>query len=218
VTERLALLGDIHGNFAALSAVLEEVRRAGISAGVCTGDVVLRGTEPEACVATVRALGWPWVAGNTDRKIVAREPRPLDHPASRRLGSRSWTHNHLSDASLRHLADLPSEARVRFAGSQVVVLHGGSAGGTPLVADTTPDDDLLHLARDLGADCIVSGHTHRPLVRTVGPCLFVNPGSVGEGEGDDHRPAWAWLGATSNGLQATLERVPLPLAPPRAQP
>ena len=73
---RLAVLGDVHGNVAALDVVLAEVRAAGINRGACTGDLVLRGREPEACVSRIALSGWPCVRGNTDTKVASRAPRP----------------------------------------------------------------------------------------------------------------------------------------------
>ena len=48
--ERLALLGDVHANAAALRAVLADVALAGLERGVVTGDLVMRGEEPEEVI------------------------------------------------------------------------------------------------------------------------------------------------------------------------
>ena len=98
--ERLAVLGDVHANAAALRAVLADVAGAGIERGVLTGDLVMRGEEPEECVAEVRRLGWTCVLGNTDDKVADGRPRDPDHPKAGRPGSRAWTLNRLSDESL----------------------------------------------------------------------------------------------------------------------
>jgi len=215
LTGRLALFGDVHANLPALMSVLDAIAAAGIGAGACTGDLVLRGTGPEACVAAVRSLGWPCAAGNTDRKVAKRPPRPPDHPAAQRVGSRSWTRHRLSEESVRYLAELPALVRFEHDGVSVVVLHGGGEDHLPSIDETSNETMLSSLAADLGADVVVSGHTHRPLVRRVGGCLFVNPGSVGEGEEHDQRPAWAWLAVEPSGPAARLERVPYALAAPR---
>ncbi|MGD9696835.1 MAG: metallophosphoesterase [Thermoleophilia bacterium] len=212
MAERLALLGDVHANHPALRAVLDAIASAGITRGLCTGDLVMRGRQPEACVSELRRLGWPCVMGNTDRKTALRPSRPPDHPKARRVGSRPWTSNHLSKQSLRYLAELPMVARLTFGRLSVVVMHGSATDPRDAWDATTPDDDLARLAREQGADCIVSGHTHLPLVREAGGCLFVNPGSVGEALNGDRHPRWAWLERTRSGLRAHLEEVPRDLA------
>ena len=212
MSDRVAAIGDVHANARALEAVLAAIRRAGITRGACTGDLVLRGHEPERCVAALRGLGWPSVQGNTDRRVVERPPRSETHPAALRPGSRSWTGHRLSPESLAYLAGLPDIARITLQGKRVVVVHDGGAA----IEEETPEHRLLAMAVRLDADCVVSGHTHSPVVRRVGDRLFVNPGSVGEGQAGDQRPSWAWVGCGPNGLVAGLERVSRPLARVRA--
>lgn len=215
---RLALLGDIHGNIAAFTAVLAAVDSYGLDEGVCTGDIVMRGLQPEECVALLRDRGWPSIRGNTDVKVTSEPPRPPEHPASSRAGSRSWTIRRLSDSSMAYLRSLPDRLAVELGGHRIVVVHGDSEEGETIIDVDTSDGDLVALAYDLGADCLVSGHTHRPFVRSIGELLVVNPGSAGEGTADDRRPAWAWLEAGPSGLSAHLERVKEPLARVRVRP
>ena len=211
--ERLAVLGDVHGNLAALRAVVDAVRAAGIDRGALTGDLVMRGPEPEACVALVRELGWPTVMGNTDRRVALEPPRPPEHRASARVGSRSWTHRALSTEGLAWLAALPLIVNLRLGPHRVAVLHASPDDLTVAPDERTPAGELTALATALGADVVVTGHTHKPFVRRVGTRLFVNPGSVGEVARDaDRRPSWAWLAAGPDGPSAELERVPEPLA------
>lgn len=209
---RLALLGDVHGNAAALRAVLAAVDGHGIAAGVCTGDLVMRGVEPEACLALMRERGWPSAMGNTDLKVATRDARPPDHPKARRPGSRSWTTNRLSADDLAWLAARPMVARVGFAGLRVVVMHGGPDDPRDAVSDDTPERELKRLAASLRADVVVIGHVHRQMVRRAGGALFINPGSVGEAIDGDRRPRWAWLEAGPEGPAVHLESVEQDLA------
>lgn len=209
---RLALFGDIHGNLAAFRAVLDAIDSAGIRHAVCTGDIVMRGLEPEECVTLLRERDWPSIRGNTDIKVTDEPPRPDEHPASSREGSRSWTIRRLSSDSMAYLEALPDRVTRTLGDRRVVVVHGDTPGGKMLIDTDTPDAVLKNLARDLGADCLVSGHTHRPFVRRIGRLLVVNPGSAGEGTAEDRRPAWGWLEAGGSGLTAHLERVDRPLA------
>lgn len=214
--ERLALFGDVHGNLAALRAVLADIRAHGITRGACTGDLVMRGLEPEGCIDAVRALGWPCAQGNTDLKVGTRPGRPPDHPKSARAGSRVWTTNRLSDDRRRFLAELPAVARTRLGPLRVAVMHGGPDDPKELIGAGTPARRVRAIARELGADVLVNGHTHSPLARRVGDVLLVNPGSVGEGSAGDRRPSWAWLELRDGEVHAQLERVDAPLASVRA--
>lgn len=213
VPERLALLGDIHANAPALRATLDAIADEGLTTGICTGDLVMRGGDPETCVTTVRATGWPCVMGNTDRKVANRRRRDPGDPKAGRVGSRAWSTNQLSAGNLEYLGALPLVVRVKLRGFVIVMMHGGPDDPRDAIGAETSDKDLARLVSDLGKpDCIVSGHTHRALVRTAGKCLFVNPGSVGEAIDGDRRPRWGWLEARSSGLRAHLELIPEDLA------
>ena len=194
VNGRLAVFGDIHGNVAALDAVIAAIGAAGITDAICTGDIVMRGTEPEECIARMRATGWPIVGGNTDRKVSNKTLKPDTELRGMRPGTRTWTRAVLSDADAQWLGSLPAMVK----------------------ADLGPHR-LVAMMDALGADVLVAAHTHAPMLRRVRGRLIINPGSVGEGTVDDQRPAWAWLEATDDGIHAAIEHVDAPLAPPRAK-
>lgn len=65
---------------------------------------------------------------------------------------------------------LSEVSRQELAGFSVVIVHGQQFGSpTPeLVAARYPDADLL-----------VFGHSHQPIIETIGSVLAVNPGSAG---------------------------------------
>ena len=211
----LALIGDIHARIDALAAVLGAIGAAGIASGICTGDLVMRGPDPARCIARLRELGWPTVVGNTDRKVVAGDPRPPDHPASSRVGSRSWTFRQLDAEDLAWLEGLPGQVRVEFGGARVLVTHGdGDSLAVPITAQTSTREIERQL-RKLDADVLVLGHTHEAMIRRVRNGIVVNPGAVGESRDPDWQPHWAWLEATPTGIVAHLEVVPTPLAPQR---
>jgi putative phosphoesterase len=67
-------------------------------------------------------------------------------------------------------ARVPEVAEVELAGARVVVLHGMQFGSP------TPEKAA---AAHPGAALVVFGHSHRPVIRQVGPVLAVNPGSAG---------------------------------------
>ncbi len=213
---RLAIIGDVHGNAKALRAVMDAVAAKGISRGVNTGDLVMRGTEPKASVRMARETGWPVVMGNTDQKVGRGRPRPMGHPASDRRGSRSWTIRRPNDTEVDWLSDLPARVTLDVGGFTVLVTHGQPGDLSVVIDVDTPASHLVKLAAALKVDAVVTGHTHRPFARRHGGTLFVNPGSVGEGMDSDLRPSWAWLEAKRDKLVAHLERVNQPLAPPRS--
>lgn len=216
----LALIGDVHGNLAALDSVLGEVREEGLTRGVVTGDLVMRGPDPAGVIARVRGLGWPAVAGNTDIKVAGNlalerheiPPRPKRHAASSRVGSRSWTIRTLDRADLDFLAGLPIAMCATLGAMRVAILHGTPRDPSEPIGPDTPKKRLRAIISELEVDCIVTGHTHRQHAFPLDGVLFVNPGAVGEGRDGERRPRWGWLEATGEGVTAHLRRSQRPLA------
>mgnify|MGYP001828882061 CR=1 FL=1 len=216
----LALVGDVHANLAALESVLGAVADTGLTRGVLTGDLVMRGPDPAGVIARVRALGWPAVAGNTDIKVAGNlalghheiPPRPKTHPASSRAGSRSWTIRTLDRADLGFLAELPIAMCTTLGTARVAVVHGSPRDPSEPIGPGTSEKRLRAIISELGADCIVTGHTHRQHAFRLDDVLFVNPGAVGEGRDGERRPRWGWLEATDDGVVAHLRRTERPLA------
>lgn len=213
--DRLAVFGDIHANLEALDAVLEAIAAAGITNALITGDIVLRGLQPEKCVKRVRRTGWPCVEGNTDRRVVGKKVKPKTHPRDMRPGTRTWTKTMLSSESLEWLDSLPAVVETSLGPHRVVAVHGDQTVPPGLVDHEATDKELLATMDALGADVLVTAHTHSPMLRWVEGRLVVNPGSVGEGTVDDQRPSWALLELHENGIHAAIEHVDAPLAPPR---
>jgi hypothetical protein len=70
---RVAALYDIHGNFPALEAVLEDIRQAEVD-HIVVGSDVLPGPMPRECLACLLDLEIPvqFIQGNGDREVVAQ--------------------------------------------------------------------------------------------------------------------------------------------------
>ena len=85
---RTAVIFDVHGNLAALEAVLAEAEAAGAAGYAVGGDLALFGPEPAACVDRLRALSERRVRAGQHRSLPRRAarhgPRALDGRGARR--------------------------------------------------------------------------------------------------------------------------------------
>ena len=66
---RIAVVSDIHGNLAALEAVLGDLRSTSPDLVVHAGDLAANGSSPAEVIDIVRHLEWPGVYGNTDEML-----------------------------------------------------------------------------------------------------------------------------------------------------
>ena len=62
----VAVIADIHGNVAALNAVLENLQSQPYDRLVVAGDLVLSGPRPVESLDAIQNLGAPTIYGNTD--------------------------------------------------------------------------------------------------------------------------------------------------------
>jgi predicted phosphodiesterase len=70
-----AAISDIHGNSAALDAVLADIARRGVERVVNLGDALSGPLDPAGTADRLLALDLPTVAGNHDRTLIDRPPR-----------------------------------------------------------------------------------------------------------------------------------------------
>ena len=192
---RIAVLSDVHGNLPALEASLDAIRREGVDAYACTGDLVGYGPFPNECVEVVAELAPAWVvAGNHDLIALGR----LSGDRCIRLARESldWTRKVLTEEARAHLSALPLRAD---AAHGVVLAHGSLED--PEEYTTKPDQATRQLDRlageGLAAPILLLGHTHRAwawsrdtgtlkptatgtLALTDGAGVILNPGAVGQ--------------------------------------
>jgi putative phosphoesterase len=177
----VAALYDIHGNLAALEAVLAEVPDdATILVG---GDVVAVGAEPAATLERLRALGDRvlWLRGNADRELMPGEPG-LAPP-----GVFDATRAALTEEQIEFLYELPPTQRV----GDVLYCHASPRNDVDIFTERTPKERIAFLFEGLDVPTVVCGHTHTQYERTVGGVRVVNAGSVGAPY--EEEPGAYWL-------------------------
>src|SRR5215216_2301905 len=100
VSTIIALIADIHGNLAALEAVLDALRAEPADQIVCLGDVAATGPQPCGVLRRLRELGCPMVMGNADAELLdVSPPAPETDEDARRIADISrWCAAQLDDA------------------------------------------------------------------------------------------------------------------------
>lgn len=190
---RIAVISDIHANLPALEASLDAIRREGVDAYACAGDVVGYGPFPNECVEVVAGLEPVWVAGNHD--LIALDRLSGDGCIRLAQQSLAWTRGVLTDDARAHLSALPLRAEVA---EGVVIAHGSL--DDPREYTQRPEQATRQLDRlseeGTRAPVLLLGHTHRAWVwsRASGGMrpspedivalgtggIVLNPGAVGQ--------------------------------------
>jgi predicted phosphodiesterase len=198
---KVAALYDIHGNDAALAAVLAEIDSIGVDLIVIGGDVA-GGPFPRETVDAVRALGDHALAirGNGERELV--EARLHLDAGSARIdpgdiwSSRThWAAGVLDQERLDWMGALPPLASVEVDGlGDVLFCHASPRSDEDIITPLSSEQRVAPMFAGVAQRTVVNGHTHAQFERSVGGTRVVNAGSVGMPY--EARPAayWALLG------------------------
>jgi diadenosine tetraphosphatase ApaH/serine/threonine PP2A family protein phosphatase len=200
---RVAVISDVHANYHALEAVLEEIDAAGVDAVWCLGDTVGYGPRPNDCCATVQRRAGLCLVGNHD--LVALGELTVSDFNDEAAAAAVWTSQVLTQESRRFLESLKPFAEV-----DGVDLFHASARAPVWEYVLTEEAARATLALS-DAPLVLVGHSHVALALTLegedvhgglaaadaevelkGRWLL-NPGSVGQPRDGDPRAAWLLL-------------------------
>jgi putative phosphoesterase len=176
----IATLYDIHGNLAALEAVLAEVPAdATIVVG---GDVCAGGPQPSETLERLRALGDRvlWLRGNADRELMAGE---LGLAPVELIDA---TREQLTEEQITFLYANPPSVQI----GRTLYVHASPRNDVDVFTERTPDERIAFLFEDIDADVIVCGHIHTQYERVVAGKRIVNSGSVGMPYEDEPGAYW----------------------------
>lgn len=210
----VAVLADIHGNLAALDAVLVDLATQPHDAVVLAGDLLANGPQPAETLARIQTLDAQVIYGNMDEAIVQATPAdPVTW----------WARQQIGAAGVAYLEGLPFAHRVTPpggdpAGCDLLVVHSTPRSvhdililqlepyGTNFAA-TTPEEDAAGMLDDTHAGLIVYGHIHYFSAGVVRGQPLRSIGSVGFPFDGDRRAAYALLHWDGAAWQLVARRV-----------
>jgi putative phosphoesterase len=165
----VAFIADIHGNAAALDAVLRDIRRRGITAIFNLGDSVYGPLEPGVTAQRLIQAKIPSLRGNQDRILLEPDP-PDSHPTL------LYTRSCLAPAHFDWLRHQP--CTIEYNG--FFLCHGTPSADDVYLMELTTRAEMEARVAGIAQRMIVCGHSHVPrLVELPGGKLVLNPGSVG---------------------------------------
>lgn len=217
---RIGLLADIHGNLAALEAVLAALDEARVDRLVCLGDVAATGPQPAECLTRLAATGCAVVMGNADAELLNPDAMDAgDDEDSRRITLISqWSAAQLGETEVALIRSFAPTVEIDLGGgARLLCVHGGPLSFDDIITATTPDEALDRMLGGHEPAVMAGGHWHAQMLRRHRGITLVNPGSAGlayEGlAGGGHRvPTWAEyavLEMDGNGRRTiSLRRVP----------
>jgi len=180
---RIAIVSDIHGSYAALRAVLADLKKVSPDLVLHGGDLADSGPHPMEVVDCIRELGWPGVMGNTDEMLF--RPEALEaFVATSSAPALVWATVRENAAAAR--AELGEERLAWMAGlprvivrEELALVHAGPKDLWRAPDAKAADEELVSVYGALRASVVVYGHIHVPFVRSMDGLTVANAGSVG---------------------------------------
>lgn len=211
-----AIISDIHGNFEALTAVLEFIDTLSVDQIVCLGDIIGYGPDPLKCLDLVMQRCKLTILGNHDQAAIF-DPEGFNPVAMRAI---FWTREQLEletgeKADLRwdFLGELP---RSHDEGKYLFV-HGSPRDPTNeyVFPEHVYDRNRMEALLKRFEQYCFQGHTHIPGVfKASGTFVqpshhdnrfkldaekcMINVGSVGQPRDEDYRPCFVVLDTDEN--------------------
>lgn len=179
---RVAVVSDIHGNWLALEAVIDDIKKLGIDHIANLGDCLSGPLWPSETADCLIDLGWPTVGGNHDKQMLV--PGIATGKTSDSFAvSRIAAHHRLWLASLPEAIELAPDFLLCHGTPQsdaAYWLHRGKLGAMRKATDV----EVACYATD--HPLALCGHTHIARCVTLSDGRIVaNPGSVGLPTYDD---------------------------------
>ena len=169
---KLGLISDIHGDMVALELAWAHLTVLGADRIVCAGDLVGYGPHPDRVVAFLVEHGIDAVRGNHDRWAIEREAGLPGVPSTFGGGMPS-------KETVEALELLPPHRLVDDGPRVGVIVHGSPGDDMDFVTRKTHPPELLdRWLQEMGANLLVVGHTHKPMLYRSEHGLVINPGSV----------------------------------------
>ncbi len=182
---RIGIFGDIHGDLDPLQRILEALDREALDAWVCTGDLVVHGDEPEACVRIFRDRPHiRCVKGNHDHGASTDEQDLSGLKFFSRAAHRHTveTRERLTPESVSYLRGLPDTLTI----ADATVTHATLRSRFELLNNVFTIEQMFS---DMTTPVLFAGHSHRSLVHrldggrvaTFRPLITGRPVKIGDG-------------------------------------
>jgi predicted phosphodiesterase len=197
---RIAVFGGVYNNYLALDAALRDVRRRGVDAVFCLGDLGAFGPHPDRVFPPLRDQGVLCLQGNYDNSVgngladcQCGYTDPRDNHFARI--SYAYTFENTSPPNRDWMRTLPPQRRLDLGAYRLLLCHGSPRRMNEFLWESTTSTHFLdHLCHDHEADVLLATHTgikwHR---RLANDRHFVNVGVLGRPENDGRTSVWYTL-------------------------
>lgn len=176
---KIGIVSDIHSNYVALKAVLDEMASATVDKIIVAGDIIGGFVQPNQTVNIIKQFSALAIHGN--REDYLRHYLEGKHDIWNRFDQMkpiTWTAGELTNENRGYLLSLPSHITFDVFDTTFRVVHGTPRRVNELVYKYETEKIKEALA-SVKEDVLICGHSHQQWSARVDGTLVVNPGSAG---------------------------------------
>ena len=233
---KYAIFSDIHGNFPALTAALDDARAQGADAYLMLGDYIRDLQWNNEVIETIRNLSSATVIrGNGEGYLYDLQRQDQSQWVYEQLKPIYWCYRDLSPENIKYLTTLPETAVITDEGENIRLSHSLKlfyrspkiqffhSLGFRTVMEQMPfsHEEYLVLARKallsnsealseiqaMPEGVYLFGHNHMQFHMEYAGRLFINPGSCGDAMDFDPTAAYTLIERVGVGWKVTERRV-----------
>jgi predicted phosphodiesterase len=209
---RFLCISDIHGNQAALDAILKEGDGLGFDQLIVCGDLCFPGKDALSVWKTLVERKALCVQGLGDRALANVDPDQLPTKTpegAEKVQRLREVKEQLGELILARLAKLPPLARLPLeSGHTMLVVHGSPGDPTESMTRDMTEEELLARMGDEPGDLVICGSSHEQFDGIVADVRIASVGSVGEAPGGTHALG-AIVESNQGGFDVIMLSVPL---------
>ncbi|MBR4731370.1 MAG: metallophosphoesterase family protein [Lachnospiraceae bacterium] len=125
---RFAVLSDVHGNYPAMKAVLEDAKRRGVDDFIAAGDYCLSGPWPNECIMALKEFqGKHVIRGNEERYLENLIGKDQSKWTDGQMQISYWNFRNVREENLNYVLSLPQVTEFECNGVKIHVAHSSDA-------------------------------------------------------------------------------------------
>jgi predicted phosphodiesterase len=206
---QIAVISDLHGNWPALEAVMNEIRKLGVEKIICLGDMVDPLPASRRVFEFLMDQKTPMIRGNHEDYIVASFENP-DHPINSQLRFKpvQLVASTFSSREVEALKRLPLQFSIDENSPSGLLLCHASPHSNTRGWHFHKSEDMDRELETVVPQTIVCGHWHDPKTINWKDKTLVTAGSVGLPLAEQFEAQFLLLERTPNGWRNQHLTVP----------
>jgi len=140
---RLAIISDIHGNYEALKAVVNDIRSSTADKIVCLGDVATLGPQPNEVIQLLRSMDCSSITGNHESALFDMKHALRYKIARSVIPVLEWCKKKLSSDDLKFLDSFSPDLKVSLSPkNKLFCFHGSPKSNYEVITSNSPESQM----------------------------------------------------------------------------